>query len=57
MFSRWGIVKQSKLPLMHTEFIPWDGEMFSGVVTDIEDNVVVLKYDTSGGEVLTVGKQ
>lgn len=27
--------------------------MFSGVVTDIEDNVVVLKDDTSGGEVLT----
>ena len=42
---------------MHTEFIPWDGEMFSGVVTDIEDNVVVLKDDTSAGEVLTVGKQ
>ena len=31
--------------------------MFSGVVTDIEDNVVVLKDDTSAGEVLTVGKQ
>lgn len=31
--------------------------MFSAVVTDIEDNVVVLKDDASGGEVLTVGKQ
>ena len=55
--SWWGVVNQSKLPLMHTEFIPWDGEMFSAVVTDIEDNVVVLKDDASGGEVLTVGKQ
>lgn len=27
--------------------------MFSAVVTDIEDNVAVLKDDASGGEVLT----
>ena len=31
--------------------------MFFGVVTDIEDNVMVLKDDASGGEVLTVGKK
>lgn len=31
--------------------------MFSGVVTDIADNVMVLKDDASGVEVLTVGKQ
>lgn len=30
--------------------------MFSALVTDIEDNVAVLKDDASGGEVLTVGK-
>lgn len=27
--------------------------MFSGLVTDIEDNVVVLKDESSGGEMLT----
>lgn len=41
---------------MHTEVIPWDSEMFSGIVVDTEGTILGLEGEVSGCGVLPVEK-
>lgn len=56
-FSWWEGIKESTCPLTHTEVIPWNWELFPGIVTETEGDVLVWEVDPSGGRELSpVGK-